>query len=209
MIAIIVINDFLWKNETCVSDYKTTHMTAIDNEMTVPRKRAGVKRPGKQQLRIDMTPMVDLGFLLISFFVITTELSKPTAMNLNMPADGPPMDLGESNAITVMLDKGDRTWYYTGAWEQAMARGLILPLNGAGQEGLRKIITERQLWLDAHPGREGRAGLMVLVKPSAGADYKQVVDVLDEMSITQVKKYAVVKLSDPEKDWMRQYNGNE
>ena len=62
-------------------------MATIDNEVAVQRQRAGVRRPVKHQLRIDMTPMVDLGFLLISFFVITTELSKPTAMPLVMPKD--------------------------------------------------------------------------------------------------------------------------
>lgn len=184
-------------------------MEPIDNGNSIHRNRAGVKRPAKQQLRIDMTPMVDLGFLLISFFVITTELSKPTAMRLVMPKEGEPTPLGETNAFTVLLDGRDKTWYYQGAWKQALAEGKVQPLNGAGQDGLRKKITERQQWLDAHPGKEGRDGLMVLVKPAAGTDYKQLVDVLDEMSITQVKKYAVIKLSPAEKDWIQKANRNE
>jgi hypothetical protein len=119
------------------------------------------------------------------------------------------LDLGESQAITVLLDRQDQIWYYTGSWEQALAAKQVMMLHGAGQDGLRKKITERQLWLDAHPGREGREGLMVLIKPAEGTHYKQVVDVLDEMSITRVKKYAVVKLSAPEKEWMRGNNGKE
>ena len=184
-------------------------MEAMYKDNGVQRQRAGVRRPVKRQLRIDMTPMVDLGFLLISFFVITTELSKPTAMSLAMPKEGPPMPLGESNALTVLLDGHDKIWYYQGAWEQALAEGKIQALAGAGQEGLRKRITERQLWLDAHPGKEGRDGLMVLVKPAEGTEYKQVVDVLDEMSITQVKKYAVVGLSPAERAWTKANNHNE
>ncbi len=66
----------------------------MENDNGVQRQRAGVRRPVKRQLRIDMTPMVDLGFLLISFFVITTELSKPTVMPLAMPKDGGESDLG-------------------------------------------------------------------------------------------------------------------
>jgi len=58
----------------------------------------------KHNKRIDMTPMVDPGFLLISFFVITTELSRPRAMDLFMPKDGRPMLPGESNALTDLLD---------------------------------------------------------------------------------------------------------
>jgi biopolymer transport protein ExbD len=68
-----------------------------------PTNKAGVRKMKKHELKIDMTPMVDLGFLLISFFVITTELSKPTALNLIMPTKGIAMDLGESNALTVLL----------------------------------------------------------------------------------------------------------
>jgi len=179
-------------------------MATIDNEMPVKRHRAGVRRPVKHQLRIDMTPMVDLGFLLISFFVITTELSKPTAMPLAMPKDGGKSDLGESYAFTVLLGKEGKAWFYYGNWPDAVARNTVMPL-GSNQE-LRKKIQERQLWLDAHPGKEGRDGLMVLVKSSPEADYKQVVDVLDEMTINQVGKYALIKPELSELEWIRKAN---
>jgi len=175
-------------------------MATIDNDMPVQRHRAGVRRPVKQQLRIDMTPMVDLGFLLISFFVITTELSKPTAMPLAMPKDGGESDLGESYALTVLLGKEDKAWFYYGKWPEAVAKDAVIPLNGPKE--IRQKIQERQLWLDAHPGKEGRDGLMVLVKSSPEASYKQVVDVLDEMTINQVKKYAVVKPALSELTWI-------
>ncbi len=81
----------------------------------------------RQVLRVDMTPMVDLGFLLISFFVITTELSKPVALDLNMPKDRPQMPLGESNALTVLLGKANWIYYYLGDWEKENITGTILP----------------------------------------------------------------------------------
>lgn len=176
-------------------------MASIDNEMPVQRQRAGVRRPVKHQLRIDMTPMVDLGFLLISFFVITTELSKPTAMPLAMPKDGKGTDLGESYAFTVLLGAKEGAWYYYGNWADAVAKEAVLPLNNT--TALRQKIQERQQWLDEHPGKEGRDGLMVLVKSSPEASYKQVVDVLDEMTINQVKKYAVVKPALSELEWVK------
>lgn len=176
-------------------------MASIDNEMPVQRHRAGVRRPVKHQLRIDMTPMVDLGFLLISFFVITTELSKPIAMPLAMPKDGKGTDLGESYAFTVLLGARGDAWYYYGNWEEAVAKNAVLPLNST--VALRQKIQERQQWLDVHPGKEGRDGLMVLVKSTPDASYKQVVDVLDEMSINQVKKYAVIKPAANELEWVK------
>lgn len=167
------------------------------------RSRAGVRRPLKQQLRIDMTPMVDLGFLLISFFVITTELSKPTAMNLIMPADGIAMDLGDSNAFTVLLDDHNRAWYYTGDWKNALEENRIRPVSLSGKQGLRGQIIRRQQWLDARHTGEGRGGLMLLIKAGPGTSYKNLVNVLDEMSINQVKKYAVVNLTPEERTWMQ------
>jgi biopolymer transport protein ExbD len=62
-----------------------------------------------------MTPMVDLGFLLITFFIITTQLSKPSVVKLNMPKESKySTTVGESNALTFILDKDDRVYYYHG-----------------------------------------------------------------------------------------------
>ncbi len=178
-------------------------MATIDNEVAVQRQRAGVRRPVKHQLRIDMTPMVDLGFLLISFFVITTELSKPTAMSLAMPKDGGVSELGESYAFSVLLGNQEKAWCYYGNWPDAVSREEVYPLSSTTE--LRQKIQERKQWLDIHPGKEGRDGLMVLVKSSPEASYKQVVDVLDEMTINQVKKYAVIKPALSEQEWMKRH----
>lgn len=179
-------------------------MDAISNgdsgSLSGKRQRAGVRRPLKHQLRIDMTPMVDLGFLLITFFVITTEMSKPTAMNLIMPKDGPPIDLGESDALTVMLDKNNQAWYYEGDWTKAKEEGRILPLEG--ELAARKLIMNKQQQLDVSGRKEGRNGLMLLVKPGSGTSYKSLVDLLDEVSINDVKKYAVVQLTAEERSWL-------
>lgn len=167
----------------------------------IPRQRAGVRRMKKNPLKIDMTPMVDLGFLLISFFVITAELSKPAAMNLAMPkdTDGPLNQLGESYALTLLLD-GDKNYYYEKSWEQALQEQAIKQIN-AGE--VRKVINEKQRLLDdTLVYKEGRKGLMVLIKPSARANYKTVVDMLDEAVISEVKKYALVKLSEEENEWV-------
>jgi biopolymer transport protein ExbD len=167
------------------------------------RKRAGVGRMVKHNLKIDMTPMVDLGFLLISFFVITTELSKPSAMSLIMPKDSTlqPTELAESKAMTVLLSN-KTAFYYFGKWEDAIKSGSIYTVSFYGKEGLRKTIQDKQLWLDRTDKEEGRSGLMLLIKADASAQYKRLVNVLDEIAITEVKKYAVVGISEEEREWM-------
>src|SRR5688572_15019825 len=89
------------------------YMYAIDVAAT-HRRKAGAKNLKKERPKIDMTPMVDLGFLLISFFVITTELSEPRSATLNMPKDGPLMPLGDSSALTILLAGNDKIYYYHG-----------------------------------------------------------------------------------------------
>jgi biopolymer transport protein ExbD len=181
-------------------------MAQINTDINQPKQhRAGVKRMKKHLLKIDMTPMVDLGFLLISFFVITTELSKPRAMNLYMPADGPPMPLGESNAMTVLLDGNSKIWYYHGDWKTASAGNAVYATSYSGQQGLRQMVIEKQKQLASNPkNKEGRDGLMVMVKANEKASYENVVDVLDEMAINGVKKYALVKITPEETSWLRQ-----
>ena len=169
---------------------------------SIRRSSPGFGRRIKHTLRVDMTPMVDLGFLLISFFVISTRLSEPKAMDLYMPVDGPPMPLGMSNALTVILDKDNTIYYYHGDWKSAVETGSIFQTNYSAKSGLRALIVEKQKSLDLRQNSEGRDGLMLLIKPLAGSSYKNVVDVLDETAICIVKKYAFVPLLATEKAWL-------
>jgi biopolymer transport protein ExbD len=93
------------------------------------RKRHSSIRSKKYSLRIDMTPMVDLGFLLITFFVMTVHLGKPSVVNLNMPKDGPEMPIGKSKVLTVLLDKPDKIYYYEGEWESALQQNRVFQTN--------------------------------------------------------------------------------
>lgn len=176
--------------------------STVSNSETQLRKRAVVRKMIKHYLKVDMTPMVDLGFLLISFFVITTELSKPTVMNLAMPADGPPTDLAKSAALTV-LTKGNSIYYYQGEWEDADMNLKIEPAELSGKNSLRAVIGSMQISLDKNERlKKGRDELMMLIKPGAETSYKTVVDLLDEVTISRVKKYALIKQSSEESEWL-------
>jgi biopolymer transport protein ExbD len=179
-------------------------MTQVNSNGEVPgRKRAGVARMLRHNLKVDMTPMVDLGFLLITFFIITTEMTKPTMAPLYMPKDAqPPNDVGESSVLTILLD-GKNTWYYNGDWKNALLKGRIRRTQLGGDADIRNAINEKQRFLDsAQLTKEGRDGLMMLIKPGVNASYKTIVDMLDEAAISRVKKYAIVKLTSEEVNWM-------
>jgi biopolymer transport protein ExbD len=153
--------------------------------------------------KTDMTPMVDLGFLLISFFVMTTELSKPAVAPLNMPKEGPSIPLGNSNALTVLLAGGDSAYYYHGNWKDALLADKIEKTSIYSVDGLRKVIMEKKKWLHAHERKEGGNGLMLLIKSTSETSYKNLVDVLDETLINDVRKYALVKMEVEEAAWIK------
>jgi biopolymer transport protein ExbD len=181
-------------------------MTNIENDGASSRKRAGVRRPVRLNCSIDMTPMVDLGFLLISFFVITTELRRPVAMPLIMPADGPGMDIGNSYALTIIPSADNRLYYYFGNWQDAVKANAIHSASYAGENSIRNVINQKQRALDNDPKTtEKRNGLMLLIKPDKNASYKNMVDILDEATINIVKKFAVLKISAEEEIWVQQH----
>ena len=175
-------------------------MTDIQMSVTGPsaslRGKAGVRPMIKHNLKIDMTPMVDLGFLLISFFVITTELSRPKAMNLYMPAEGPPTPSPESKTITFLTGAGNKLFYYYGEEKDAGIKNPIVQTSWEENTGVGKIIGQKQLQLDNLKG--GRNEMVVIIKPGKESTYKNVVDILDEMTIHGVTRYAVVKPGDKE-----------
>ncbi len=175
----------------------------VNDSSTSLRSKVGVRRMTKHNLKIDMTPMVDLGFLLIAFFVITTELSKPTVADLYMPKNGPLTDLGTSNALTVLLGKNNIVFYYHGDWEEATKKDQIYQTNFSYGKGLGEIISKKQQWLDINKTKEGRNGLMLLIKADNETNYENVLKVLDEIAINQVKKYAIIKLTQEERNFLK------
>lgn len=167
------------------------------------RRRAGVRRMKKAGIRVDMTPMVDLGFLLITFFVMTTELGKPSVVNLAMPKDGPPTELGNSNALTILLDANDKVYYYESDWKEAVTKNEIVESSLSVNGGFGKVIREKQQWLDKNNIKEGRGGLMLLIKANKEASYQNVMKALDEVLINTVGKYTILSADPEETAWMR------
>ena len=146
-----------------------------------------------------MTPMVDLGFLLITFFIFTTTMSESKAMKLFMPTDKGKSELGESKALTVLLAQNNKVYAYPGKFEDAVKQNKIILTNYDESFGIGNLIRLKQEQLQQTDKKEGRDGLVFLIKPTAQSSYKNVVDALDETIINGVKKYMVLDPSAEEK----------
>lgn len=121
-----------------------------------------------------------------------------------MPADGgEPTPLGKSNALTILLDKDNKVFYYEGAWEEAYKNGSIKETSFSYQYGLGNIVRAKQQYLDKHPvNGEGRSGLMLLIKANDESIYSNLIDALDEALINEVKRYAIVDITAEEKEYL-------
>ena len=174
-------------------------MASIDLSINENHRR-GVKRQKKLVPRIDMTPMVDLGFLLITFFVFTTTISTPTVTDLYMPKDAPDSTkLIDDLALTLLLDDNNKIYYYNGIFSDAVNTNQVFKTNYSTYSGIGKIIRQKQKDLDiSRKFADGRKGLMLLIKPGFKSVYKNVVDALDEAVINDVKKYAIIEPSTDE-----------
>ena len=154
-------------------------------QSSAPAGRGTKSRSKKMSTRIDMTPMVDLAFLLLTFFILTASFNKPTVMELTMPdGKGPRTPLSEKGALTLILGKNGQVHYFFGLNTEAEPATLHTTTFSA--EGLRRVLLERQRQLPAPT---------VLIKAGQDAKYQDLVDALDEMTITDQQKYALVDLS--------------
>lgn len=167
-------------------------------------RRAGVCHKKLQSPKIDMTPMVDLGFLLITFFIFTAEITKPKAMHLYMPHDGPPTATPESKTMTILLGDNDRLFYYYGQEPTSGNGNLVHPVTYDERTGIGKIIREKQFNLQQAGINKNE--LMVVIKPGKESSYKNSVDILDEMLINNVTRYAMSKLSPQEEIFLNKKN---
>jgi biopolymer transport protein ExbD len=134
--------------------------------------------------------MVDLGFLLISFFLFTTTLAKPKAMHLVIPDDSniknPSIAL-ESKTLNLLLGANNNVFYYEGDSLNQIKN------IGVKATGLRDVIISKKIKLQNYFGSD--TSLIVLIKPTKDATYANVVNALDEMLINNVKTYVLMDAS--------------
>jgi biopolymer transport protein ExbD len=188
-------------------------MAEIAQDSGGGRKKGGKVRSKKMSTRIDFTPMVDLGFLLITFFMLTTTLAKPNIMSLIMPEkkDIKEDDLEpikESKVLTLLLGGNDKVYWYEGITDPKLDSA------DYSAEGLRKVILDKMDKVKSQFGeeeyedfktKEKKKGsyLTILIKPTENAVYKNLVDALDEMAITKTRYYVILDASEAEMDFLK------
>lgn len=163
-------------------------MAEINTAADSGGRRKSFAHGKKHSTRVDLTPMVDLGFLLITFFIITTSLAEKKVLKLNMPADGPPITTGESGTITLLPGSNDSLYYFMGELNTAISNRSSGWQSYSVATGVGDLIRQKQREL-ASTGRKN--DLMVIISPTPNSSYKNLVDLLDEMLINEVKKYVV------------------
>ena len=164
-------------------------------EIEIKRSNGKKKKFNKKSTRVDLTPMVDLGFLLLTFFVFTTALSKPMAMNVDMPYDKLPItdDVCESCVLTVILVKDNRIKYYEGAIE----KNPPIKETGFAANEIRTVLMNKKEAVKKLRGNNDQ--FILIIKASAESNFKNFVDITDEVTICQVKRYYIDELSEADK----------
>ena len=179
-------------------------------------KKGKKVRSKKMSTNIDFTPMVDLGFLLITFFMLTTTLSKPTIMPVVFPDkkdlkedDLPPVK--ESKVLTLLLGKDDKVYYYEGITDPK------LDSTDYSADGIRRIILDKKDRVNQEWGQEDvevtnkqtgekepkkRSFINVILKPTKDSRYKNIVDAFDEMSICGISRYVLLDISEAEEKFL-------
>lgn len=155
----------------------------------------GKVRVKKASTKIDMTPMVDLAFLLLTFFILTTTLNKPQTMELTMPekpkgGEKPP-EVNEKKVVTLILGANDKIYWYLGITDPK------IELSNFSKDGIRKVLLQKSSEIP---------GMIVLIKPGKESRYKNMVDILDEMNITNMKRFAMVKITPIDEELIKESN---
>jgi len=197
-------------------------------------KGKGKRKAKKHGTHIDMTPMVDLACLLLTFFMLTTAFNKPKVMEIILPEkpkeNEKPPELDKSRALNILLIDNDKILWYDGLADPNKALPVMTETDYS-KDGIRKVLLKRNKDLYAkvnkmnkdvvdgkikiprdsleartkHMYKEDKIGPIILIKAADGVKYRNIVDIIDEMAITNVARYTLVDINPVEKMMVKTY----
>jgi biopolymer transport protein ExbD len=193
--------------------------------------KGGKVRSKKASTRVDLTPMVDLGFLLITFFMLATTLIKPQTMEINLPRNDKVEKKDQtlvkmSQAITIILGKNNKVFYFFGDTDPKTKKEPEVKVTDFSKTGIRAMLLDRnkdvvdkikdlkklkdkinmsdeEFRKEASPIRSAKDAPVVMITATDEAKYDNLVNILDEMQICNVSKYAIIDLSQHHKDLIK------
>jgi biopolymer transport protein ExbD len=164
--------------------YKHIEQAEIDRKRKERREKA---RQTLSDIEIDMNPMVDLAFLLLTFFMLTTTFNQPLVMDIVTPVKPKGDDVineqpvRESKTLTILLGPENRIFWFMGITDPDIQE------TDYSAEGIREVVSQKQTEIE---------GLVILIKGSEEADYQDLVNILDEMKLLKAERYAVVDIGE-------------
>lgn len=193
-------------------------MSEVAQDNSKGKKKGRVK---KMSTRVDFTPMVDLGFLLITFFMLATTLSKPQTMEIALPSKEKVAEKDQSNvkasrAVTILLGKENKVFYYEGTRQNDIDPELIQ--TDFSPKGIRQFLMKknydvmvkvRDLKLEKETKKLSdkdfekrkdeiigdKTAPIVVIKGTDVSSYRNLIDILDEMAICNIGRYAIVDIT--------------
>jgi biopolymer transport protein ExbD len=159
-------------------------------------KKGGKVRSKKAGGRVDLTAMVDLAFLLITFFMLTTSLNKPNAMDVAMPdknEEDPEdrLEVADTRTLTLLLGSNNKIEWYLGQYSEPIEGPEVVDY---GKDGIRPVLLKKMEEIQQKTGE----GLIIVLRPSEKSTHRNLVDILDEMNIVQAKQYMIGTISEAE-----------
>ena len=151
------------------------------------QKHGGKKKKKRIAVRIDMTPMVDVAFLLLTFFMLTTSMSKPQTMEINLPPAGTEANGAESNLLTLRISADFRIFWNIGTEK---------PTTVDGKEKKEKLISLGRLLKERN---SANPKLITLIKIDGKAKYIDMVDIMDELNINSITRFSLAPMLDDDK----------
>lgn len=186
-------------------------MADVDTSQGGGRSKKGGPKTNKKSTRVDMTAMVDVAFLLLTFFVLTATMADNAVMELTMPPktdeeedDDKYKKIIEDKIMTIVLDEDDKVKYFVGITDPDVLTTDFDPGKGV-REAIKEHVYGQQKALGVPLCKDvNNVGLaegkcwdpIFVIKPKKESRYKNLVDLLDELAIMKAPKFAIDKYSD-------------
>ncbi|OCX50359.1 hypothetical protein BEL04_21465 [Mucilaginibacter sp. PPCGB 2223] len=165
-----------------------------------PAKPAGKTPRKKLNARVDLTAMVDLAFLLITFFMLTTTLQKPKMFKAVMPDDGPiEGEFPASRTLTIELGKNNQVLSFIGLPDKPITNPVI---TSDGNKGIGHAIVDAEKYIETSTHKS----MLVVIKASDHSVYDNLVNVLDELNIAGNPTYAITDIQPKDIAMLKQHN---